>query len=187
MINSPKNDTNDPVNLTCYRHPDRETQLRCNKCDRPICSSCAVRTPTGYRCPDCIREMEKKFDTAQFSDYVFSCLLSAAIAYGGSYISRFLGFFTLLIAPVISMLISEGVLKVTHGRSSTMLSRLVLMSAIVGSLPLLLIGLYQVAAFLSFYGGLSGVGSVLPLLWQVGYTLIMATTLRARIKGLYLG
>ena len=32
---------------TCYNHPTRATLLRCNNCERPICSSCAIRTPTG--------------------------------------------------------------------------------------------------------------------------------------------
>ena len=34
----------------CANHPGVETSLRCNKCGKPICAKCAVRTPTGYRC-----------------------------------------------------------------------------------------------------------------------------------------
>jgi hypothetical protein len=41
--------------LHCYVHPNRETSLRCNNCDRPICAACAIRTPTGYRCRECVR------------------------------------------------------------------------------------------------------------------------------------
>ena len=33
--------------LYCYVHPNRETALRCNHCNRPICADCAIRTPTG--------------------------------------------------------------------------------------------------------------------------------------------
>ncbi|MBA2247993.1 MAG: hypothetical protein H0W23_07685 [Chloroflexia bacterium] len=29
------------------------TGLRCNRCGKPICPRCAVRTPVGMRCPDC--------------------------------------------------------------------------------------------------------------------------------------
>ena len=181
-----KIETSNTDTLTCYRHPDRETYLRCNKCDRPICSSCAILTPIGYRCPECIRNQEKKYDTAQITDYVLACLLSAGIAFLGSYVTRFLGFFTLLIAPVVSMIISEGVLKLTKGRNSSLLTRLVLISAIVGSLPLFLVGLYNMSIYLSVYG-ISAIGSFLSIIWQVGYTIIMATTLRARTKGLYIG
>ena len=34
----------------CANHPTVETTLRCNKCGKPICAKCAIRTPTGYRC-----------------------------------------------------------------------------------------------------------------------------------------
>src|SRR4051812_7095480 len=36
----------------CYRHPDRETALRCVECDRPICVDCAVQGAVGFKCPD---------------------------------------------------------------------------------------------------------------------------------------
>ncbi len=40
---------------TCANHPERETGLRCNRCGKPICSQCAVQTPVGYRCRECVR------------------------------------------------------------------------------------------------------------------------------------
>ena len=39
-----------------------ETSLRCNKCGKPICAKCAVRTPTGYRCKECVRGQQKIFE-----------------------------------------------------------------------------------------------------------------------------
>lgn len=47
--------TNETPVLHCANHPDRETMLRCNRCDKPICFSCAVQTPVGYRCRECVR------------------------------------------------------------------------------------------------------------------------------------
>lgn len=41
---------------TCYRHPDRETNVRCSSCDRPICPSCMTPTSVGMRCPECAGE-----------------------------------------------------------------------------------------------------------------------------------
>ncbi|MDT0307002.1 rhomboid family intramembrane serine protease [Streptomyces sp. DSM 44917] len=38
----------------CYRHPDRETGIRCTRCERPICPACMIAAPVGYQCPSCV-------------------------------------------------------------------------------------------------------------------------------------
>jgi membrane associated rhomboid family serine protease len=44
---------------TCYRHPDRETAVRCANCGRPICPDCMRTTPVGVRCPECAGERSR--------------------------------------------------------------------------------------------------------------------------------
>ena len=39
----------------CLRHPDTETNLSCGRCEEPICPSCMVHTPVGFRCRDCAK------------------------------------------------------------------------------------------------------------------------------------
>ena len=45
---------------TCYRHPDRETHIRCQRCDRPICPDCMRDAAVGFQCPDCVKEASKE-------------------------------------------------------------------------------------------------------------------------------
>lgn len=54
--------------LYCANHPDTETYLRCNKCNKPICLKCAELTEVGYRCKECIREQQNVFYNAMTSD-----------------------------------------------------------------------------------------------------------------------
>jgi len=41
---------------TCYRHPDRETYVRCTRCNRPICPDCMVAASVGFQCPDDVKQ-----------------------------------------------------------------------------------------------------------------------------------
>ena len=39
----------------CVAHPEVATNLRCSRCERPICPRCLVQTPVGARCRECAR------------------------------------------------------------------------------------------------------------------------------------
>ena len=106
--------------LHCYYHPDRETTLRCNKCGKPICTECAIRTPVGYRCPDCVREQQDKFYTATTSDiikgavvaFVGGLLVGLATLLTIMFLGRFLFFGFLaafFIGPALGGAVAEAV------------------------------------------------------------------------------
>ncbi|KRV47333.1 Rhomboid family protein [Wenjunlia vitaminophila] len=40
----------------CYRHPDREANVRCTRCDRPVCPECMVSASVGFQCPQCVQQ-----------------------------------------------------------------------------------------------------------------------------------
>ena len=38
----------------CYRHPDRPSAVRCQRCDRRVCPECQTAAAVGVQCPECI-------------------------------------------------------------------------------------------------------------------------------------
>lgn len=44
---------------TCYRHPDRQTYVRCTRCGRYICGECMRSAAVGHQCVECVSEGNK--------------------------------------------------------------------------------------------------------------------------------
>lgn len=40
----------------CYRHPDRQSWVLCQRCSRTICPECQTQAAVGVQCPECVRE-----------------------------------------------------------------------------------------------------------------------------------
>jgi hypothetical protein len=172
MSQSPPIETQASTVLYCSNHPEVETTLRCNRCEKPICPRCAVPTPTGYRCKECVRGQQRIFETAEWVDYPVAMLIAALVSGVGSFIASFLGFFTLFLAPAAGMLVAEAVRLGVRRRRSTRLFQLTAAGAVLGGLPMFLLSLFS--------GSLIGIGV------QAFYLFAVATTAYQRLKGINL-
>src|SRR5574341_296181 len=142
--------TEETTVLYCYVHPDRETSLRCNRCERPICAQCAVRTPTGYRCRECVRSQQKIFNTAEWYDYIVGFGITAALSLLASIlltvISGFIGFFMIIISFAVAGAAGVFIANITQAvlrkHRSKELFWLVAAGVVVGAIPVILFLLF---------------------------------------------
>jgi hypothetical protein len=172
--------TEETTTQYCYVHSNRETGLRCNRCEQPICVQCAVHTPTGYRCKECVREQQKIFNTAEWYDYLIgfgtAAILSLLASIILSVISGFMGFFmwfvSFAIAGAAGVIIANLTQTALRKRRSKQLFWLVAAGVVAGALPVILFLLFT--------------GSFFSIIWQGIYLFTATPTVYARISGFQL-
>jgi hypothetical protein len=104
-------DEADPAALRCYRHPDRETWVRCGRCDQPICPRCAMQGPVGFRCRECGRPAIDPLTSMRPAQLATS--LGIAVL-GGVIIGLFsgrIGIFGLILAWFAGGVIADAVIR----------------------------------------------------------------------------
>ena len=128
--------------LRCANHPARETMLRCNKCDKPICVQCAVRTPVGYRCKECVAGQQAIFYNGNPSDSLIAGAVALVLgAIAGALAYAFLGFFgwfsfiaAIFVGPVVGGLIAEAARRAVRKRRSRQMKWIVASACVIGIL-----------------------------------------------------
>lgn len=49
----------------CYRHPDRQSFVLCQRCMRTVCPECQTQAAVGVICPECMKDQQKNRTPAQ--------------------------------------------------------------------------------------------------------------------------
>jgi hypothetical protein len=168
--------------LFCANHPTVATHLRCNRCGKAICSKCAVRTPVGYRCKECVREQQQVFETASTIDYPIAFIISAVVGFAATWLLTFLGIFGLLVAPAVGVGVAEVVRRAVRGHRARHLPTAAAVGAAVGAAPFIVRGVIEFVLSLS---GLQGLWwGALGLLWPAVYAFLIVSSLYWRLRGI---
>jgi hypothetical protein len=155
----------------CAVHTTVETALRCNRCGRYMCVKCAVKTPVGYRCRECVYEQQSAYFTATQFDYVIAAVIGFIMSAPLGYIAAQVGFFIIIILSIpagglIGEVIHRAVRK-RRGRYTWVVAAVaIVLGAIAGALGFL----WPILQSVSTLSGLDPAGEVAGALFP---TLLM--------------
>lgn len=171
--------------MVCANHPNRETTLRCNRCGKPICTRCAVHTPVGYRCRECVRGQQTVFETAHPIDYPIAAVVSAIGVGLGTSILMILGFWGLIVAPVAGGGLAEIVRWAVRRRRGRRLALAAIVGGVIGMLPQLIVPAFLFIGAISNSRAVAGIGgAAIGALLPVLTAGLMISTLYARLRGI---
>lgn len=146
----------------CAAHPERDTELRCNRCGRYMCVACAVRTPVGYTCRECVRGHEDRFFEGTAVDYG---LVAGACAVGGAlttFVMLMIGGFLILgfiVAPAIGGAAGQIALQMTGRRRGRYSGYVAVAGIVAGGLASALLLLGGVGLFTLLFLALAASGA----------------------------
>jgi hypothetical protein len=175
--------------IYCVNHPQTPTNLRCNRCGKPVCSRCIVRTPVGYRCRDCVRGQQQTFESAFWYDYVIAAVITLPLSAIAGALVTALSFYSIFLAPVVGGLVAEVVRWAVRRRRGRYLPHTTALAFALGGigLSLLPVGLALLAVLFSDgQPGLSGnvLGLLFRSIWPLVYAALGAGTVFARLRGI---
>ncbi|MBI3741005.1 MAG: hypothetical protein HY257_04520 [Chloroflexi bacterium] len=122
--------------IFCTNHPQRETLLRCNRCDQPYCINCLVRTPVGYTCRACLNLQQVGFYNATATDYLFTLTvggITSAVAGGIAAAVGGLWLIQIFYAPFAGGIIAGIIQRAIQKRRGQYLGLIAALAVFLGS------------------------------------------------------
>ncbi len=123
--------------MYCTVHTNREATLRCNKCGRPMCVQCAVQTPVGYRCKECVRGIQAKYFNANPYDDLIAFGVAAVATGVVGYVISSVGlpiFITLILGFPAGGAIGELIVRAVQKRRSLNMAKFGAAGAVLGGI-----------------------------------------------------
>jgi len=172
--------------LHCVNHPQRETALRCGKCERPMCIDCLVHTPVGLRCRQCANIKRLPiYDVAPGRLLLAAAAGLAVGVIGGAVFFAVVGAFALWLSPFFGLAIGEVVSVAANRKRGPSLQVVTVAAIVVGAI----LGKYG-PTLLLFSARTGGVG--LPLaavvdavgrdIWLMLFVVVAAVVGLSRVR-----
>lgn len=134
-------ETQDDI-MYCAKHSKTPTNVRCGRCDTPVCPRCLVFAPVGVRCRDCGKPT--KLPQYQVSLPLLLRALAASLAVGGAggvalyFAWTYLGgFFYLIAAAGVGYVVSEATSFAAQRKRGPALGSVAAFGTVAGHAPLI--------------------------------------------------
>jgi hypothetical protein len=127
-------DLTEPQPLHCYRHPERETFVRCGRCDQPICMGCAMQGPVGLRCKTCGKPARDALASMRPSQILLGFLVSGGVAGAVGYFGAQFGWFMIVVGFFAGTLIAEALDRTVGIKRGPRILAIAVIGILVGGL-----------------------------------------------------
>ena len=176
--------------LVCVNHPNVATQLRCAKCEAPICAKCARRTPTGYICPTCQKGLQKRFESVVWYDYLIALIIAGAGSAIGSLFLPLLtafwyGVLIILYAPAVGKITGRLLQAALRKHRGKRLFQVAVAAFILGGMPAILTDIVYTWMLITAEANVMAYlfSSLFLIGYQIAYLFLGANTLWRQLKG----
>lgn len=162
----------------CYRHPDRQSFVLCQRCMRTVCPECQTQAAVGVICPECMKAERRNRTPAQ---------KRAARRWGGSSTATVARSGRPIVTYVLLAITSFiGLLQLIPGAGNQVTDALLFASPyLYPSISVYPFEPWRLLTVLFVHGGIVHLGLNMLALWMLGQTLEPMLG-RARFLALYL-
>lgn len=139
-------DLNEPPPLYCYRHPDRETWVRCGRCDQPICTRCSMQGPVGLRCRTCGKPSRDALASLKPNQIALGLAVATGLGAVVGYFGAQFGFFMIVVGFFAGTIIAEALDRTIGIKRGPRILAIAITGIVLGSVlgsSLSLVGLWR--------------------------------------------
>lgn len=131
-----------PVIVNDQKQSDNSEEaigLRCNRCGKLLDAKTAIRTPVGYRCKACLKEMQDSFYTATVVDYIVAVVVALPISLVAGWLCTLAGFLVIILAAAVGTTIGAVIWRLVGRRRGRYLPMIIAGCVALGGVaPLIL-------------------------------------------------